>query len=373
VRVLVVSRWYPGPEDPHAGVFVQDYVRALEPACDVQVVVPRPAPAAAVLRFLAGRFTAVGRETRVPVPRGHFGLVPRWLVFERVLGGFEPRPDVVHLHVLLPDVLSALVAAHRRGIPLVASEHVGYLSELARSRRGRIQLVQGLRRADAVLATSGQLAEELRRYERCARIHVVGNPVDTELFRPEPGAPRTFALSACLTLGEAKGTDVLLQAWARARRQTELPPLVVVGGGPDRGRFADLARALDVADACEFVGRKSRAELAALMRRAAFFVSASRSERFSLVVAEAIASGASVVSTRVGGPDEYVTPDVGVLVEPGDVDSLAAGIAGLAGRAASFDAGALHAHVARRFGYAAVRERLLSVYASLLPRPVTRI
>ena len=178
--VVVVSRWYPSADDPHAGVFVRDNVRALEPACDVRVVVPRAAAGGEVARFLARR-GAPPAEARVPVPLGALGLVPRWLVFERVLSDVD-APAVVHVHVLLPDALPALVAAHRRGIPVVVSEHVDYLAALARSRRGRFQLVQALRRADAVLATSERLAAELRAYEPAAPLHVVGNPVDTEFY-----------------------------------------------------------------------------------------------------------------------------------------------------------------------------------------------
>ncbi len=42
---------------------------------------------------------------------------------------------------------------------------------------------------------------------------------------------------------------------------------------------------------------------------------------------EAMACGRSVVATRIGGPPEFVPPDAGVLVDPLDVDALAAGCA----------------------------------------------
>jgi glycosyltransferase involved in cell wall biosynthesis len=41
---------------------------------------------------------------------------------------------------------------------------------------------------------------------------------------------------------------------------------------------------------------------------------------------EALACGRPVVATRVGGPAEVVTPGSGVLVDPLDVDSIAAGM-----------------------------------------------
>jgi glycosyltransferase involved in cell wall biosynthesis len=42
---------------------------------------------------------------------------------------------------------------------------------------------------------------------------------------------------------------------------------------------------------------------------------------------EGMASGRSVVATRIGGPPEFVPPAAGVLVDPLDVDALASALA----------------------------------------------
>ena len=362
LRVAVVSRWYPLPGRPHQGVFVEDQVRALTPACDVDVLVPEDAPVREVLRGAGPTPESAVRV--VPMPGWPLALPARGVVLRRALSLLAP--DLVHVHLLVPDALPALAATWRRGIPVVVSEHAGFLGELARSRRARFQIVQAMRRAAAIVAPSAHLARVLRTYEQEARIEVIGNPVDTAGFRPDPGSPRDIALTASLDLGEAKGTDILLRAWARAGREAELPPLVIVGGGPERPRFEALARALGLESACEFVGRKPRSELAALARRASFFVSPSRSETFAGVVAEAIASGTPVVSTRAGGPDDYVTDEVGILVEPGDEDALTEAIGRMAVDARSYDPELLHRHVECRYGFEQVRKRLLELYRSLL-------
>lgn len=359
LHVAVVSRWYPKPDDPHSGVFVQNQVEVLAKACDVSVLVPIDAS----LRDVLGGPKSAGDVRIVPMPSWPVALPARALALSHALRAV--RPDVVHAHLLVPDGLPALYAARRLSVPAVVSEHAGFLSELARSRRARVQIVETLRRAGAVVAPSERLARLLRSHEPRARVSVIGNPIDTGLFRPDPASPRDVALAASLSLGEAKGTDVLLRAWARAQKVAHLPPLVLVGAGPERRRVEALVDKLGLGERCELVGRKTRDELAALMRRASFFVSASRAETFAGVVAETIACGTPVVSTRVGGPEEYVTGDVGLLVDPGDESALADAIVRMAGDAPTYDPESLHRHVEDRYGYEEVRNRLLELYGSL--------
>jgi glycosyltransferase involved in cell wall biosynthesis len=49
-------------------------------------------------------------------------------------------------------------------------------------------------------------------------------------------------------------------------------------------------------------------------------------EPFGQTVLEALATERPVVATRVGGPPELVTPEIGVLVDPGTVESIHAGL-----------------------------------------------
>ena len=49
-------------------------------------------------------------------------------------------------------------------------------------------------------------------------------------------------------------------------------------------------------------------------------------EPFGLSTLEGMASARSVVATTVGGPPEFVPPEAGVLVTPGDDDELAAAL-----------------------------------------------
>jgi glycosyltransferase involved in cell wall biosynthesis len=82
--------------------------------------------------------------------------------------------------------------------------------------------------------------------------------------------------------------------------------LVVVGDGPDRPRLEELARTLGSAGRLYFAGKRSQAEILALMAACDIFVLNSTHEGFPHVLLEAMSVGLPVVATAVGGIPEIV-------------------------------------------------------------------
>jgi len=76
-----------------------------------------------------------------------------------------------------------------------------------------------------------------------------------------------------------------------------------------------------------FLGQKSGRELQDIVRGARYVVVPSLwYDNTPNVVYEAFAAGKPVIATALGGLCEQITPETGVLVEPGDVQDLAAAI-----------------------------------------------
>jgi glycosyltransferase involved in cell wall biosynthesis len=125
-----------------------------------------------------------------------------------------------------------------------------------------------------------------------------------------------------------KGADFLLRAFA------SVPPparLVISGSGFELPRLRLLADRLGLASRVEFKGDFPRAP--ELYPEASLVVLPSLwAEPFGLVGPEAMAHGIPVVASRVGGVPEWLTDgETGFLVEPKDVDALAARINTLLG------------------------------------------
>ena len=111
-----------------------------------------------------------------------------------------------------------------------------------------------------------------------------------------------------------------------------------------------------------WVGRVSDEELAALYRGARVVAYPSLYEGFGLPVLEAMACGAPVVTSR-GGATEEVAGSAGVLVDPLDVDSIAAGLVEAATRRDELRAAGLER--AKAFSWDRVASETWAVYENV--------
>jgi glycosyltransferase involved in cell wall biosynthesis len=278
---------YPGVEDPDLGVFVAQMERAL-----------------------AKR----GHEIERAVLDRRAGGKLRYLELLR-RARRSNTPDVVYAHFLVP---AGLIAALAQRAPLVLTAHgrdvrnVDAIPGIASATRFAV------RRAAEVIAVSDYLRRELEAKipEARGKTSVVSSGVDLERFAPMPranGARPAFVSIGSLTT--RKNVVRLARAFATVGEGT----LTFVGDGPLRPKLEAFARVT-------VTGRVRHDEIPQHLARADVVAQTSLIEPFGQSLLEALACGRSVVATRIGGPPEFVTPDAGVLVDPLDEESIAAGL-----------------------------------------------
>lgn len=165
-------------------------------------------------------------------------------------------------------------------------------------------------------------------------------------------------------LSPSKGAHVLIEALARLGQ--DAPPCVVCGRGPEAARLRALAERLGVE--LELAGWQTPEQMAHRLAGARLSVLPSREESFGNAMAEAMAAGVPLVTTRAGSIPEIVPEEAGLLVPPDDPDALAEALRALladeARREALGRAGRLHARA--RFSWDATAARFERIYAEVL-------
>jgi len=359
---------------------------------DVSVIVPTPwVPPFVPVDYLS-RFRRVPRTEHRGGVDLYFPRVFGWIEYlthefdvgfavGRVLAEasrlHHERPfDLIHAHFIYPDGVIASRVGRALGIPVMTSEHAFWTPWLVDRPRVGAQVGAALPGIQLVTAVSQFLREAIDRYAAGRVItDILPNVVDDGVFTPSPKpgaeAPRRDP-NELLYVGlirKFKRVDVLIRALAEVRRALPQIHLRILSAnafrayGADRREVRSLISSLGLESAVRVVNGADPEGVADAMRRCGLVVvSSTRRETFCSVAAEALACGTPLVSTRCGGPEEFVTEDDGVMVAPDDPSALAAGIIEAMGRRETFDAARMHARIAARFGRTAWCERAMATY-----------
>ena len=170
------------------------------------------------------------------------------------------------------------------------------------------------------------------RHRRPAEVHTIYHGLDTDWFSPSPD-PESPARPVILAVGrlvEKKGFDHLLRACALLRELGMDFECQIVGeSGPAEGGLRVLIDRLGLQSQVRLVGPMPQDRLREVYRKATLFalpcqvMADGDRDGFPNVLAEAMAMGVPIVSTRISGIPEMVDDGVhGLLVEPGDAAAL---------------------------------------------------
>jgi len=181
-----------------------------------------------------------------------------------------------------------------------------------------------LREATRILVQSSHTKELTVAYHGISpeRIEVLPVGVDTRTFAPDAGATDDNNVAFVGRLNDPrKNVHFLLEAFAQVRESVPDASLTLVGADPPQ-RHVNKIEALGLEDAVNTPGRVP--EVVPYLQRASVFAFPSQYEGFGIAGLEALACGTPVVSTRCGGPEDFIRDgETGYLTDIGDVDTFA--------------------------------------------------
>lgn len=241
----------------------------------------------------------------------------------------EIDPDVIHLNGVasIQFLLLPFLSAGRSAVLLQLHQGLFAWGETPDS-----LLVRLLCRANWVISVAAAALAQARKLvpEIEAHSSVLRNAVRPPDRTPSPlpfAPPRLLCLGR---LNRQKGFDLALRAVAALAGRFPDVQVVIAGDGDERAPLEALAQSLGIADRCDWRGWVSPGDVAGTIDEATIVVLSSRYEGLPLVALETAWMARPAVATRVGGMAEVVRDgETGVLVEPENVDDLAAGIARL--------------------------------------------
>lgn len=329
-KVLIISRGCPSDDNPMNGNFEFDQARALT-AVGYEVI----------MLCVDRRRSAVNRKIGItvenvdgilvykiflfPLPIRFFLLLTT--LFSLIIGYFLfvrikkdiGIPDIVHSHYLYNHPLAVLIGK-KYNIPTILTEHWSVLNFAHIPFSVKFIALKTYPYASAVVAVSESLRNSIYRISSVDSV-VINNMVDVDYFSDRkislPKDEDKFIFISVGSLVPVKNYKLLIESFVDAGFSKDVY-LYIVGYGIDYDNLLSIIKKYNIENRVLLLGKKNRNEIRNLLLAADVFVLSSNSETFGVVLIEAMACGLPVISTKCGGPEEFVTEDVGCLVAKGD-------------------------------------------------------
>jgi colanic acid/amylovoran biosynthesis glycosyltransferase len=280
-------------------------------------------------RAYLGAFTDLLRGTWGSVNYfvGALGIFPKVAHVARMME--RDGVDHVHCHFSNHPAAAGFVVHRLTGIPYSFTAH-GFDLHVDRH-----MLCEKVTEAAFVVAVSEYnrklILEECGERVR-GKLVVIHCGVETDFFRPHESAPpdRPFSLLCVGALHEVKGQAYLVEACRLLIEAGVDVTCTLVGDGADSAALTRQIAAAGLEGRVTIAGRRTRAELAELLRAVHVLVAPSvptrqgKREGIPVALMEAMASGVPVVASGISGIPELVEDGVtGLLVPARDARALA--------------------------------------------------
>jgi len=381
-KILFLASWYPTTEDPINGIFIERHAQSVSELCDVtvqsyhQVTIDKndfeysEKNGIKIMRIYHRKTSSKNILVNNRVSECLTFLIKNYKAYKLICKK-DGKPDLIHLNVLHPMGLFAIFLHLIHNIPYIVTEHTSPFSIYYGSLIRKLGSILILKHARFILPVSASLKREMQDLYDPDKYVIIPNIVNKNFFignlKHQNLQEKKNIIHVSLLNDNQKNISGIIDAVYEVSKKRDDFRLQIVGDGVDRKELEDLAEIYNILGTIViFSGRLSDEELLESYRNSCFFVLNSNHETFAIVCAEALACGIPVISTRCGGPEEYIDGKMGLLIEINNHDQLVAAILHMLDHYQDYDSTYLHDSIQSKFSSEIVGEKIFQVYNRVL-------
>lgn len=374
MKILILASWYPDGNDRTNGIFVKEQAKALsDSGTEVRVFYPFDKSLEnSSLKKSAEDGLLTYRCNTDYMKNSKLSRINSAMQTIRKLNAIRKEFDfdILHCHVCYFAGMIGYIYKKLYGKRYLITEHMSYVASYARKKYDYMLFKGAYSSAERVICVSEYLSNSLRELGFNFREQIIGNVVDTGSFSKTAAKCFDDSFVNILFAGsmgndEVKGISYLLKAFARLSELEHIYRLHIIGDGPKRKEYEELAALLGISDYCSFYGKLNKASVAGLMQSCSFFVLPSKYETFGTVIIEALSCGKPVVTTDTGAQKEIINDKrLGLIVKAQDVDSLFDGLKYMSQNYRNYDSSLLRER-AMDYSYENIAGKLNEMYKNI--------
>lgn len=281
----------------------------------------------------------------------------------------EFNPDIIHAQHIW--IITGLAVDYK--IPVIVTSHGSDIMGYYQTDKYHTYTEKSVKGCKKIIAISKNNKEKINEIysEYKNKIAEIPNGYNPELFYREEynkeevlkffNINKKYDKIVCFAgrFAKNKGIDILLKS-AQIYEQDNILT-IIAGDGKEYKSLKLLKEKLKLKNVI-FVGDQKQEMLRKIYNISNVSVVPSREEAFGLVALEAIACGTPVIATKQGGMIDFVTEDVGTLIEKDNVEQLANEIKKILNKEKEFDKDYLQNYAKNNYSQEKLMDKLLELY-----------
>jgi L-malate glycosyltransferase len=370
LHILFLTSWFPSRVFPVLGDFIQRHAEAVATLHQVSLVHVISDPN--LKHRIEFEFKVQnGIQIHIAYIPYTFSLLKKlyWYlkayhqIFKKV-GSF----DLIHLNKLYASGIVALYFKFFKGKKYLITEHWSGYQEINNSNIGKIEKwFSGLitSQASYICPVTQHLAKSMIEFGLKGKYSPVPNVVNTDLFVPKTHQNDTLTLIHISSLDDSiKNINGILNVLGRLQQSNFDFKMYFLGGTKEP--FEKKIKLLQLKDEqVQFIHHIPQSEILPFLQNADAFILFSNYENLPCVILESFSCGIPVISTRVGGIEEYFPEDFGVLINPKDESALAHQILNFKSKKWA-DSTTMHQYANEQFSQAHIAKTYHDLYIKML-------
>lgn len=384
MKILFLTKWYPNKFDPQLGVFVQKHAEAASLFCDVAVLyVTQDSSLKIPFTFNHDKKDNLNEFILYfkPFKSGiaAFDRLVNVLFYflfihaaKKMINKSWGKQDITHAYILTRTALAAYLFKLRYNIPYVINEQwSGFANSTFQNQRSwKKKTVHFLTsKAKALITVSSFLKNKMMESGIQGNYFVVPNTINPHLAKnSETSTSSLIRIMVVADLvDEIKNVSGVIRSFHQISSKYTNANLQIIGDGKDRAMLEKLANETGLLNSkIFFLGRMTNEKVYEHLSQSSFLIVNSHVETFSSICIEAMCCGKPVLATRCGGPEDIVTNETGILIEPGNEGMLTGAMEEMINRYSNFDADLLKKYAAENFGAEKIGKMYFEIYKTVL-------
>ena len=381
LNVLFLNSWYPNEVLPFNGNFIQQHARSVSLYCNVvclNVQGRNQEKLFEVTTFLnkgvyeiivyfkmieSTTFFSLLKKKRISHNAYRLGLKEVYKELEKI--------DLVHLNVILPAGLFALYLVKKFKIPFIITEHSTiYLKSnpINHSFLEKYFIKKIIKKSSMICPVSNDLKNAMISKGLKGNYCVVPNVVDTSIFKfKSKKKNRLNRIIHVSTLkDEHKNFSGIINVMKKLSGIRQDFHFTIISDGEIDVLKKYINKVGLSKQFITIIGKSTSEKIANTMQDHDLFILFSNYENLPCVISEALVSGLPVISSNVGGINEMITSDNGVLVQSKNEEQLLHMLNYILNNLLIYDSEKISKKAIDTYSYEIVGKKYLEIYHQIL-------